>query len=170
MFTKQRLLHCFRSLEHILKAVVFGALMSGVAMSQIPREENQRRRPVAPESASSSAEQKEPSFQSPKTPLNCEEASRYMDDAIRRAARTKDSYLIVVIRPGLHETAQKLNSMRLMQIKGYLDYTRFEPFVVSFGERTHGTGRVELYVEGKLLYTFPLRKNRGFDLQSCIGI
>jgi hypothetical protein len=169
MLTKQPLLY-YRRLEQILKAVVFTALMSGVAMTQSPQRESQPRRPLAPESASSSAEQKEPPFQSPKIPINCEEASRYMDDAIGRSARTKESYLIVVIRPGLHETAQKLNSMRLMQIKGYLDYTRFERFVVSFGERTDSTGRIELYVEGKLLYTFPLRKNRGFDLQSCVGI
>ena len=170
MFIKKPPLHWRPILEEILKRLIFACLMSGLAVNQTGAQENKTRRQLAPESASSSEEQRKLPFQSPKTPVNCEVASRYMDDAIARASQTKESYLIVVIRPGLRETGLKLNSMRLMQVRGYLDYTRFQQHVVSIGERTGGTGRVEVYVEGKLLYIIPLGKNRGLDLQSCNGV
>ena len=170
MLIKKPQLHWRPILEQILKGLIFACLVCGVAVTQTARQEHQPRRPLAPESATSSEEQRKPPFQSPKTPVNCEVASRYMDDAIARASWTKESYLIVVIRPGLRETGLRLNSMRLMQVSGYLDYTRFQQHVVSLGERTSGTGRVELYVEGKLLYILPLGKNRGLDLQSCNGV
>jgi hypothetical protein len=44
-------------------------------------------RPLAPESETSSTERQLPPLQSPKQPVNCEIAGRYIDNAIARAVR-----------------------------------------------------------------------------------
>lgn len=129
-----------------------------------------QRRPLSPESASGAEEALLPPLSSPQGPVNCAVAGRYIDDAIARASRAEDSFLIVIIRPGDGEVQARLNRLRLMQVKAYLEYTRIPKYTVAVGEQLKGAGHIEIYVKGDLLYILPFIKNEGLNLLSCVAV
>ena len=154
------------------------AVAAGGTVSQQKPDVNEPRRPLVPESSTNLAERLQPPFRSPKDPVNCEVAGRYIDDAIARTTRAEGTYLIVIVRNGNREKALRVNQMRLAQVKAYLEYTHLPKFLVAAGESIlvaagesiNDRGRIEIYVEGKLLYTLPLRRNQGLDLLSCVAV
>ncbi len=150
--------------------LLLSCFVSVMVLGQEKGPETKTRIPLAPERVNSSTEQTLPPFASPKEPVNCELAGRYMDDAISRARRAEDTPLLAIIRPGEREPSARISHMRLLQVKAYLEYTRFSKYVVATGEKVQGFGRIELYVAGKLLYALPLQRNRGINLLSCVAV
>jgi hypothetical protein len=150
--------------------LLFLTFAGGITFGQEKPPSAERRRPLSPESASSTDERLQPPLSSPEEPVNCAVAGRYIDDAIARALQAKNTYLLVVIRPEDGEFSSKLNQLRLKQVKAYLEYTRLPKYTIAIGEKLKNTGRIEIYVEGGLLYTLPFHKNRGINLLSCVAV
>lgn len=158
-----------------LTLMVFSLLFLAIegALGQKTDSAIEKRRPLSPEGAISSVERQLPPLQNPQQPVNCEIAGRYIDDAIARAVLTQETYLLdllAVIHPGPGETSPSLSEMRLLQVKAYFEYVRFSKYVVATGERVKGEGRIELYVNGRLLYSLPLLRKRGINLLSCVAV
>ncbi len=153
-----------------LGVLVLPLLICGVAYGQEKPFEGEQRRPLSPESVSKSSGQPPPPLYSPQEPVNCEVAGRYIDDAVSRVLREKDTHLIIIIRPGRRESSQRINHMRTLQVKAYMEYIRLSNYLIATGEKANGQARIDLYVGGKLLYSLPIRKNQGLNLLSCIAV
>lgn len=93
-------------------------------------------------------------------PPNCEVTKLYLDDVAFRARKVEGASLIIIARLGRGETMSSLNRARLEFTRGYLEQ-RFEAakIVIAESSRVQDSGKVELYVGGKLLYALPFRKN-----------
>lgn len=81
------------------------------------------------------------------------------------AEGNRDSMVIAIARLGDGENAQELNRRRLQNVLAVLTDNlglRKERVVIASGERVRGYGRVELYVNGKLVDA--LLVDRGKDL------
>jgi hypothetical protein len=144
-------------------------VVAQVAYGQQKPPGDVRQRELAPESSPVGAEAGLPPLASPQEPVNCEVAGRYIDDAVRRTLRLKDSNLIIILRPGSGESSQKLNRLRQRQVEAYMNYIRLPEHVIAVGDGVRGNGRIELYVGGVSLYSLLLRKNQGLDLLSCVA-
>jgi hypothetical protein len=75
-----------------------------------------------------------------------------------------DKLIIMIARNGDRESPN-INWRRLKTAGEYLENTRAIPksrFVTAVGRRVHGSGRLEIYVDGKLLVVFTFRRNRDF--------
>ena len=108
-------------------------------------------------------------FDSPKKPINCETAYSYINDALIRYDKNKNGHFIVITRLGNGETSRQLNLNRIKTIKSYISKLK-SPIMTVFaeGESIKGYGTIEIYVEGKLLYSLPLEKGKGLDLRTCL--
>jgi hypothetical protein len=96
------------------------------------------------------------------TPVDCEVALRYLENAITKAKTNTDRSLIFILHSGSGES-NKLASLRMKQLKAYVSNWGINT-VVAQGESVKGYGIWEIYLEGKLLYSLPLFKNQGLKL------
>lgn len=109
---------------------------------------------------------KEDLLPTPKEPINCESASRYIDDVINRAIKETDSTLIILIKLGKQESS-KIAKRRSEDIKIYLQNRGISNFQIAFGENVNESGRFEFYVKGYLLYSLQVEKGKTFNLMGC---
>jgi hypothetical protein len=106
-------------------------------------------------------------------PTGCEYNSAALD-ALAQKIRFND-LLIVIARQGSNETRPNLNRRRLHNVRTYL--TEFltdssvrrgrEMLVLAQGERVQGFGRIEFYVNGKLVSTLTMRTNGDLIAANC---
>ncbi len=110
-----------------------------------------------------------PPYESPKKPVNCETAYSFIYDALNRYTERPSGYFIVIARLGRGESSRRLNLNRIKMFKSYIS-TLNPPVKAIFaeGEKIKGYGVIEMYVEGKLLYSLPITKGRNLDLISCL--
>ena len=82
------------------------------------------------------------------------------------AQSVSDGRLIILIgRLGDREYSRRLNRRRLHIAGDYLSATRgvpLERIIRAEGERIRGTGRLEVYLSGKLFVVFKFPRNRNF--------
>ena len=129
-------------------------------------------RPVGPEdTANTPPEIRAVPYCSPKKPIGCEIANVYTDFAAYRTRTSDNSNLIVIARLGNGEKSRHLNLSRLRVVRNFLSNNRgIKRIVTAEGERIKGYGQLEFYVEGKLLFTLPIRRNKNIDLGSCNAV
>lgn len=87
-------------------------------------------------------------------------------------AAGKDGLVIAVARLGDGERTRDLNRRRLHNIRLYLKEIRQRPaetLVMAEGESVRGRGRVEVYVGGKLVDVFILKRGEDLAAGSCDG-
>jgi len=103
-------------------------------------------------------------------PAGCETDMAYLDDASAKVAKLGDGLVIVVARLGDGESSRSLNRRRLAKVRQYLSEEKGlkERVIVAEGEHVKGYGRIEVYIEGKLLYVLPIRRNKPI-LSPCPG-
>lgn len=109
-------------------------------------------------------------FDSPKKPVNCETAYTYINDALTRYSKNRNGYFIVIARLGNNETSRQLNLNRIKTIKNYILRLK-SPVMTVFAEEesVKGYGTIEIYVDGKPLYSLPLEKGKELDLRTCLA-
>jgi hypothetical protein len=106
-------------------------------------------------------------------PTGCEYNSAALD-VLAQKSRLAD-LIIVIARLGSNETRPNLNSRRLHNVRTYLTEFLTDPsvrrssetIVLAQGERVLGFGRVEFYVNGKLVSTLTLRTNADLTAANC---
>lgn len=104
---------------------------------------------------------KKEAFDSPTSPLKCEEWHLYLGEAFMEWSKNKDASFIVIARLGNGEFSRKINLKRIKTLKNYLMKPKSEiKFVFAEGERTKGFGVIELFVEGRLFYSLPLHRKQ----------
>jgi hypothetical protein len=92
-------------------------------------------------------------------PSNCEDVLLDLDEALGMTKKLSDSYLIVIGKQGKSETAIRANQSRLEAIEQYLKRFSNLNYFTAEGGSVEGSGRVELYVGGKLLHAFTAKRN-----------
>lgn len=111
--------------------------------------------------------QNEP-YDSPDSPIKCAEWLNYLADALGRWEKNKDASFIVIARLGDGETSRRLNLKRIKVLRDYiLDSDLKVKAVFAEGERIKGFGVVEIYVQGKLLYSLPIRQKNDMTIGFC---
>ena len=106
-------------------------------------------------------------------PTGCEYNTAILDNF---AQKTKlDELIIVIAHLGSNETNPNLNNRRLHNVRVYL--TKFltdpsvrrkpETIVLAQGERVHDFGRIDFYVNGKLVDTLKIRTNADLSVANC---
>lgn len=78
--------------------------------------------------------------------------------------------VIAIARRGKGEEAQTLNRRRLHNLRTYLvKFLKRDPgtIVTAAGDRVPGLGRIDVYVSGKLVETFEMKRNEDFFVGSC---
>jgi hypothetical protein len=101
---------------------------------------------------------------------NCEANISVLYDASRSA--NQDTVLLAVGRLGDGEYHRGLNRRRLHNVKLYWkEFCGQSPdkIIIAEGERITGKGRVEIYINGKLLYTIKVNLGEDFYAGSCDG-
>jgi len=100
---------------------------------------------------------------------NCEQNNFALN--FLNSAAPKDGLIIAIARLGDGETQNKFNWRRLHNIKVYL--TKFglnrnpETLILAQGERVKGYGRIEVYLEGKLVDILATKQNQDLLVGSC---
>ncbi len=84
---------------------------------------------------------------------------------VKRQAQTVDKPIILIARLGKGETLRKWNLRRLHNVVQRLYHVK--QIVKAQGERATGKGRVEIYFDGMLLYTFLAHHNRDLAVDCC---
>ena len=110
-----------------------------------------------------------PPYDSPTKPVNCEMGYVFINDALGRYIKNPSNYFIVIARLGSGESSRRLNLNRIKTLKSYI--SNLNPPVKAIfaeGENIKGYGVIEMYVEGKLLYSLPLDKGENLDLRTCL--
>jgi hypothetical protein len=106
--------------------------------------------------------------------FGCDEAVARQDAIVSVALESlsENTFLIVVIRPGVGEVSNQLAARRLSNIKQYFTHrgSRIagDKVVVATGARTKGLGQVEFYMQGQLADVIAYPRN-GFICHSCCG-
>ncbi|HEV2802075.1 MAG TPA: hypothetical protein VGW12_16490 [Pyrinomonadaceae bacterium] len=93
----------------------------------------------------------------------CESAKADFD-LIAQVANEKQSNVIVIARLGKGEL-RKINHVRLRQLREWLLQVRGyapERIVTAEGERMHGLGQVEVYISGRPIFIYRMRRNKDF--------
>jgi hypothetical protein len=103
---------------------------------------------------------------SPTEPLDCELASRFIDDVINRVAEDEDSTLIVLINLAKNEP-NNVAKKRVQDITIYLKNRGLSNFEIGIGENTDRIGKFNFYVKGYRLYSLPVKKGKTFNLMRC---
>ncbi len=109
----------------------------------------------------------------PDQPFNCEMNSLYMDMLSNTLSEhTKnDKVLIIIARLGKGETPRTINGRRLHNALQYLiDKTKIagEKIVLAEGSQLeNGFGRLEFYLNGKIVGSLLIRKNKDFCVDCC---
>lgn len=91
-------------------------------------------------------------------PVTCESFAALVDNAFVDWQGMQGTYLIFIARSGSAEKAG-LNRPRLRHVEEYLKRYKNVRQVTAEGERVRGSGRIEIYVGGKLLTVIPVSKN-----------
>ena len=100
---------------------------------------------------------------------NCEGVLSLIETAAVDALKEPNASIIVIARLGTHERSRRLNELRLKAVlKRFADKAR-NSVVGAIGSRTKGMGRIELYVNGELLYAIAYPKNGHIDCRRCCG-
>ena len=77
----------------------------------------------------------------------------------------KDKLIILIARLGRREFSRRLSQQRLRTVREYLRFTRAmseNRLITAEGERVGDFGRVEAYLDGKLIMVFRLSPNKNF--------
>ncbi len=102
---------------------------------------------------------------------NCESNAATLDASHQLAG--EDGLIIAIGRLGDGESSRELSRRRLQMVRKYLTRTPWrkpaDTIILAEGERTHGHGRVELYIGGKLFQTLLADRNRNLLVYSCGG-
>lgn len=106
-------------------------------------------------------------------PTGCEYNTAILDSLAQKT--NLDELIIVIARLGSNETKPNLNNRRLHNVRTYLTEFLTDPsvrrrperIVLARGERVQGFGRIELYVNGKLVDTLTIRTNADFSVANC---
>lgn len=106
-------------------------------------------------------------------PTGCEYNTAILDSLAQKTRL--DELIIVIARLGSNEMKPNLNNRRLHNVRTYL--TEFltnpsvrrkpETIVLARGERVQDFGRIEFYVNGKLVDTLKIRTNADFSIANC---
>ncbi len=105
-------------------------------------------------------------------PSTCAENEARLDRIyLQWSERTEPkSALIIVARLGTGERSSHISQLRLHNAKEYLlqlPVTEHPTIIVAEGERRTGAGHVEFYVDGKLVDTLIVGKNRPLCVDCC---
>jgi hypothetical protein len=100
---------------------------------------------------------------------DCEGALTMIDTAAVDAMNNPEAYVIAIARLGNRETSRVLNQQRLTDVMYRLNEKTRNRAVGASGRRFNGPGRVELYVNGRLLYVIEYSRNRRIDCRGCRG-
>jgi hypothetical protein len=93
----------------------------------------------------------------------CESAKADFD-LIAQVANEKQSNVIIIARSGKGEL-RGINRVRLRQLRDWLQQVRgYSPdrVVTAEGERVRGLGQVEVYISGKPIFIYRMRRNKDF--------
>lgn len=105
-------------------------------------------------------------------PTNCADRTAAIHGISHQAFA--DGLIIVIARLGDGETKANLSQRRLHNVRAY--WTEFLPaeyrrqretILLAEGERVSGYGRLEFYVEGKLVWTIRLFRNDDLHIGEC---
>jgi len=99
---------------------------------------------------------------------SCESNIALLDAAHAKAG--EDGLIIAIARLGNGERNRNLNRRRLYNLQTYLEKFRKRPaetIITAEGERVVGSGRVDVYVGGKLVVTLDLRRGQDLHVGSC---
>jgi hypothetical protein len=102
-------------------------------------------------------------------PVNCESFAAIVDTALAEWQNLAGTYFIVIVRPGISEKPGGLNRSRLSGVEFYLKQRlngKMGYVITAEGRRTEGSGKMEIYIAGKLRVEIPIRKN---DARVCTG-
>jgi hypothetical protein len=106
--------------------------------------------------------------------LECDDTVGRQDAVVSVALEQlgENSFLIVIIRPGVGEVSSQLAAKRLFNMKQYfrLRGSRLaaDKLVLSTGATTKDLGRVEFYINGQLADALSYPRN-GFICHACCG-
>jgi hypothetical protein len=92
-----------------------------------------------------------------------EDSKTHLDFLAERAG--DDKLIIMIARLGDGESARNLNRRRLRTARSHQEIVRAIPrerIVIAEGESVRGSGRIEVYLDGKLLMVFLFGKNKDF--------
>ena len=93
----------------------------------------------------------------------CESAKANFD-LIAQVANEKQSNVIIIARLGRGES-RNINRVRLRQLREWLLQVRGYPperVVTAEGERMRGLGQVEVYISGKPIFIYRMKRNQDF--------
>jgi hypothetical protein len=108
----------------------------------------------------------------PEQPLNCEENLIHMEIAAQLMAEDKqrDGVFIAIAHLGDGEHLQELNRRRLHNVRVSLienlnvDSRRL---ILASGEPVRGYGRVEFYLDGKMIGGLPIQRGKDLCVDCC---
>jgi hypothetical protein len=106
-------------------------------------------------------------------PTGCEYNTSVLDGLAQ--STSLDELIIVIAHLGRNETKSTLNHRRLDNVRVFLTEYLTNPkvrrkqqtIILAEGERANGLGRVEFYVDGKLVDTLRMRTNADLSLGNC---
>jgi hypothetical protein len=99
---------------------------------------------------------------------NCEaNKATFAFVATTAEAEETGKLVMLIARLGNGETSRRFNNRRLHNARTYLSHTHGiseKRIVIAEGERVPGHGRVEVYIDGKLIVVFNLERNQDLVL------
>lgn len=106
-------------------------------------------------------------------PTGCEYNTTILDSLAQKTGL--DELIIVIARLGSNETKPNLNNRRLHNVRTYLTEFLTDPsvarkpetIVLAQGEAVQGFGRIEFYVNGKLVGILKIRANADLAVANC---
>jgi hypothetical protein len=104
------------------------------------------------------------SLPNPKEAVECGLALRYIDHALSKAAGNSNVIFIIRMKKSNHV---RIARTRSTNIRNYLRFRRFERFEVTVDLNAIKVERVDIYVQGELLYALPLKSNDELNFLGC---
>jgi hypothetical protein len=106
-------------------------------------------------------------------PTGCEYNTAILDSLAQKTQL--DQLIIVIAHLGSNETKPNLNNCRLHNVRTYLTEFLTDPsvrrkpetIVLAQGERVPGLGRIEFYVNGRLVDVLKIRTNADLSVANC---
>lgn len=95
------------------------------------------------------------------TPSDCEYVRHALDESLIRTSKNENSNVIFIFRLGKDENSKKILAQRVKTVKSHLKFRvpNFNRFVIAEGEKNSGLGKLEIYVEGRLVWELYAKKN-----------